>query len=122
MKKITKALVAVALLVMLSVCMFGCEKTDLVGRWTLSAVDAGGEDGIEYMLMMGVNPTDLWIELRSDGTYTRTLVGGEQTGTYEKTEKGLLFTYSDGADEFTLNGNTLSYHEDDTTVTFTKDK
>lgn len=117
-----KRTLALALVMLLALAMLlsGCsqkeEEPKLTGTWKLTTIAEGGE---EYNVAdLGLEMT---LEINEDGTYKIAMTGeDEETGNWEKTDKGIAVTSEGETLEFVLDGENLKADDDGATMIFAR--
>jgi len=94
---------------------------DLAGKYILSYWEYEDGDYVDRLVSIGIHPYNIYLELRSDGTYTwdqMALSGGRiDHGTYAATDSARL-VLTEGSGKwvdfaFAIDGDRLSYYKDD---------
>jgi len=98
---------------------------ELAGKYVLIHWSDEEGDLLEYLVSEGIRGSEMYIELREDGSYTWDMSAvGEwvDRGTYELVDdKNIIFTYKDGEDRLIIEKNIyLHYQEDDNYLVFEK--
>ena len=94
------------------------------GKYILVSWEDENGDYLDYLISVGINPETIYLELRSDGTYTWDLSVLDfwlDEGTYEiKGDNTLILTYDDGEDELTIADGRIYFKADNDTLIFDK--
>ena len=114
------AIFAAALALLMSVVLFAaCGDSDPVGTYKFSSMTAGGETykvGDEIPeLGQKFDENYLTIELKEDKTFTMSMMGIPEEGTWELDGKTLTLTFTYAAEapeECTLSGGTITMEDD----------
>jgi len=88
----------------------------LTGKYILSFWDDEDGNYVDHLISIGISPESIYIELRSDGTYTwdrKALDTGIDKGTYRAVNNTLMLSYDGGKDELVIDGNRLSFYTGD---------
>ncbi|MBQ3862209.1 MAG: lipocalin family protein [Clostridia bacterium] len=95
-----------------------------VDDYFAASLEEFGMEKDEYLAMFGIESFAefLVIEFREDGTCTTTAAGDEEpsTGTWKLDGNTITLTYEGEDSVFTVNGNELSFKEDDQDYLFVK--
>ena len=89
-------------------------EASLAGKYILVSWEDEDGDYLEYLVSTGIRPESVYIELRSDGTYTWDLSALDMevdTGTYKVTGATLILSCSGGEDVLTITDGRLYFEE-----------
>ena len=96
----------------------------LAGKYTLASWEDENGDYLAHLVSEGLHPESVYLELRSDGTYTWDLSVLDywlDEGTYEVIgDTTLILTYDEGEDVLTIDDGRLCYRNDKDILVFDK--
>jgi len=134
-----KRLFATILVILLSVSMLGgclgtksisdlmqtepADDVSLAGKYVLTYWEDEEGDYLEYLVSVGVRASDIFIELKEDGTYIWDMSAADEfvdKGTYKVSGNTLTLSYSGGKDILEIDGNYIYYEESSDLLVFEK--